>query len=62
VQGVLSGSETSIQSWGDTIHHAAFDCKFATAKWLIPKILDSVEVNLLWKFFHKTWWYMDAYD
>ncbi|KIJ50342.1 hypothetical protein M422DRAFT_142778, partial [Sphaerobolus stellatus SS14] len=37
------------------------DAKFSTAKVLILQILDSVEVELLRKFFCKTWRYLDAY-
>ena len=29
---------------------------------VIPEILDSIDTKLLQKFFHKCWWYMDAYE
>ncbi|KIJ43854.1 hypothetical protein M422DRAFT_169388, partial [Sphaerobolus stellatus SS14] len=50
--------------WGWTKHQyrAVSDQKFSTAKALIPKILDSVDVKLIRKFFRKTWRYLDAYE
>jgi len=36
--------------------------KLATAKVLIPEILDSVNTRLIRKFFRKTWRYMDVYE
>jgi hypothetical protein len=38
------------------------DCKFATAKKLVPEILDLVDIKLLCEFFHKIWQYMDTYE
>ena len=38
------------------------DTLFGTAKRVIPKILDSIEIKLLQKFFCKCWQYMDAYE
>ncbi|KIJ30772.1 hypothetical protein M422DRAFT_119720, partial [Sphaerobolus stellatus SS14] len=49
--------------WGWSKHQYCLmsDAKFSTAKVLIPQILDSVEISLIWKFFRKTWCYIDAY-
>ena len=43
-------------------YHACLDSKFTSAKVLVPKILDSVEIKLIRRFFHKAWHYMDAYE
>src|SRR6266481_8431000 len=43
-------------------YHAVSDGRFATAKRVIPEILDSIETKLLCKFFRKCWRYMDAYE
>ena len=41
--------------------HAASDCKFATAKILIPRCLDMANTLTIRRFLQKSWHYMDAY-
>jgi len=44
-----------------TIQCIACDGTFLTAKHLMPKMLDSCPTKTICTFFHKAWWYMDAY-
>ena len=43
-------------------YRATSDGRFATAKHIIPEILDSIDAKLIRKFFRKCWRYMDAYE
>ena len=39
----------------------ASDGKFTTAKTLVPQCLDMCDTLIIWRFFQKTWRYIDAY-
>ena len=38
----------------------ASDGKFTTAKTLVPQCLDICYMLIIWRFFQKIWWYIDA--
>lgn len=40
---------------------AASDGKFATSRNLVPVCLDACSLHTIWRFFRKTWQYMNAY-
>ena len=44
------------------ILYIATDGKSPTAKLLVPKCLDMADVITIWRFFRKSWCYMDAYQ